>query len=134
MIVFAVLLIIVGVLNWQANSRLEQQIGEIRAAGEPVTLVDLQGEPVPPDENAVTYLQRVDRQVLAINKELETILNNDGPHRDSGKLNEGGARLVRATPRAYASSFRSRQKCSASRSKTQLSRLAFRKPAMLAVA
>jgi hypothetical protein len=32
------------------------------------------------------------------------------------------------------SSFRSRQKCSASRSKTQLSRLAFRKPAMLAVA
>jgi hypothetical protein len=33
-----------------------------------------------------------------------------------------------------SSSFRSRQKCSASRSKTQLSRLAFRKPAMLAVA
>jgi hypothetical protein len=32
------------------------------------------------------------------------------------------------------SSFRSRQKCSVSRSKTQLSRLAFRKPAMLAVA
>jgi predicted dehydrogenase len=44
------------------------------------------------------------------------------------KLDDYGHALLRF------SSFRSRQKCSASRSKTQLSRLAFRKPAMLAVA
>jgi hypothetical protein len=47
---------------------------------------------------------------------------------------EASPESVRRQAKVLGSSFRSRQKCSASRSKTQLSRLAFRKPAMLAVA
>lgn len=91
----------VAILTWRANSRLEQRIAAIRLAGDPVTLTDLAGEPIPPEQNAVTYLRRVEQQVAAIGAELKDVLSVDGPYRDGGKLNAEGAAKVRATLEAY---------------------------------
>ncbi len=98
---FAVLLITVAILNWRANSRLEQRLAAIRSAGDPVALADLANEPVPPDQNAITYLQRVERQTMAIVAELRDVTPNDGPFREGTKLNAEGAAKVRATLKAY---------------------------------
>jgi hypothetical protein len=101
MMAFSVLLITIAVLNWQANSQLDKHLSAIRAADEPITLADLQGESVPPAENAITHLLLVEKEVQAITSDLGTVLN-DGPYRDSGRLNEEGATLVRSAFQTYA--------------------------------
>ncbi|HUG70551.1 MAG TPA: hypothetical protein VMM76_22570 [Pirellulaceae bacterium] len=98
----AVLLSIVAIVSWRANGRLEQRLNAIRTAGDPVTLSELTREPIHSDRNAVTYLQRVERQVLAINNELRDVLDDDGPYREAGKLNAEGATMVRATLESYS--------------------------------
>ncbi|MDA1049238.1 MAG: hypothetical protein O3C40_02000 [Planctomycetota bacterium] len=101
MVVIAVLLSTVAIVSWRASGRLEQRLNAIRTAGDPVTLPELTREPIPADQNAVTYLQRVERQVLAINNELKEVLNDEGPYREAGKLNGEGAAMVRATLESY---------------------------------
>lgn len=96
------LLSTVAIVTWRANGRLEQRLSAIRTAGDPVTLSELTREPIPADQNAATYLQRVERQVLAINNELQEVLNDDGPYREAGKLNGEGAAMVRTTLESYA--------------------------------
>jgi len=102
---FAVLLIVVAVLNWRASRRLERRIIAIRAAGDPVTLADLAGEPVPSEQNAETYLRRVDDDVAAMSKELYVLYSQPDAYyvngQADGKLNEAGAELVRAAFAAY---------------------------------
>ena len=91
------LLSTIAIVSWRANGRLEERLNAIRAEGDPVTLHELARDPIPGDRNAVTYLRRVEQQVLAINHELQETLNDDGPYREGGKLNGAGADLVRAT-------------------------------------
>jgi hypothetical protein len=58
-LVIGLLLVINGILAWIAQHRLDQRIAEIRAAGDPALLPDLVSAPVPPDENAAAYLQKI---------------------------------------------------------------------------
>jgi hypothetical protein len=95
MAVVAVSLIAVALLNWTANRRLADQIASLRSSGEPVSLADLESEPPPPEENARTYLGRVERQVSAIQSALVVVMN-DSQYRETGHLNAAGAQLVRA--------------------------------------
>ena len=99
--VFAVLLSTVAILSWRANGRLEQRLNAIRTAGDPLTLPELTLDPIQPEQNAVTYLQRVERQANAIVNELQEVLDADGPYRKAGKLAEQDAALVRATLESY---------------------------------
>lgn len=69
----AILLIINGLAVWITNSQVESRLAAIRAAGDPVSLIDFQMEEVSPEENAVTYLRRVKSDAEALAKELEPI-------------------------------------------------------------
>ena len=56
---------------WTTDTRLERQLAEIRAAGDPLTLADLAPKPIPPEKNAATYLRRAEADVEAIENEIE---------------------------------------------------------------
>jgi hypothetical protein len=58
---------------WSTDTRLERQLAEIRAAGDPIALADLTPAPVPPEENAATYLRRAEADVEAIDKETANV-------------------------------------------------------------
>ena len=73
----AILLIVNAVLVWTSGAQLEKKIAEIRAAGDPVTLMDLAREPIPPAENAATYLRRAQSDVDAILAELSEVVKSD---------------------------------------------------------
>ena len=65
----AIGLIANAIFFWFTDSRLERQLAEIRAAGDPVTLADLARPPIPPEKNAATYLRRAEADLAAIEKE-----------------------------------------------------------------
>ena len=62
-------LIYFAVSNWRASARLEKTIARLRAAGDPVRLADLGRAPIPPEENAFTFLKRAEADIKAIENE-----------------------------------------------------------------
>lgn len=66
----AIALIYYGVSNWRASSRLEAKLAELRAAGQPVMLADLARPPIPPEDNAFTFLKRAEEGISAVDKEV----------------------------------------------------------------
>jgi hypothetical protein len=67
----AILLVANAVFVSTTDSQLEKQLEAIRASGDPLTLADLAQKPVPPDQNAVTYLRRAEADIKAMNTELD---------------------------------------------------------------
>ena len=65
----AIGLVVNAVFVWTTDARLESQLTEIRAAGDPVTLADLARPPIPPEQNAATYLRQAEAGIEAIEKE-----------------------------------------------------------------
>jgi hypothetical protein len=63
-------LIYYAVTNWRASARLEKTIARLRAAGEPIRLADLGRAPIPPEENAFTFLKRAEADIKAIENEV----------------------------------------------------------------
>ncbi len=57
--VVLLLLVVNVVLAWRAGARLEGRLAALRAAGEPVTLRDLQPEPVPAEQDAALLLSSI---------------------------------------------------------------------------
>jgi hypothetical protein len=57
----------------KTGARLEAQLAELRAAGEPIALKDLAREPIPPEKNAATFLRRARSDLEAIQKELTVL-------------------------------------------------------------
>jgi len=66
----AVGLIYYAISNWRASVRLENTIARLRAAGDPVALADLARPPIPPEENAFTFLKRAEADIKAIDNEV----------------------------------------------------------------
>ena len=62
-----------AVFVWTTDTRLERQMAAIRAAGDPLTLADLARPPIPPEENAATYLRRAEADIAAIEKETRDL-------------------------------------------------------------
>jgi hypothetical protein len=52
------------------DARLERQLAEIKAAGDPLSLADLTHRPIPPEKNAATYLRQAEPEVTAIDNEI----------------------------------------------------------------
>lgn len=69
-----ILLIVVAGWRWWSLAQLEQRLAAIRASGDPVSLADLQRQPVSPQDNAATYLARVSDDAHKLFAELEPIL------------------------------------------------------------
>lgn len=67
----AILLIANAIFVWTTDARLNRQLAEIKAAGDPITLADLARKPIPPETNAATYLRQAQADVRAIQDEME---------------------------------------------------------------
>jgi hypothetical protein len=73
-------LAILLIINWiwiaRTDYLLEQKLTEIRELGQPVTLEELIGPPVPDDQNATTYLLQAEAPLDAISKIVDPISIN----------------------------------------------------------
>jgi hypothetical protein len=76
-----ILLLVNAWFVWTTDARLEAQLAAIRQAGDPVTLADLARKPIPPDQNAATYLRRAEADITAMEKEF-------GPYWEWSNKNE----------------------------------------------
>jgi hypothetical protein len=71
---------------WSTGDRLEKKLAAIRDAGDPVTLPDLARPESPPEKNAAVRLRRAGKDLEAMVKEMNAILNGDDYQ--AGKLTE----------------------------------------------
>ena len=90
----AIGLIVNAYLVWTSGAKLEKRLTEIEDAGDPVRLIDLKADPVPPEENGAALLRRINDDLKAIEKEFAEIYNSDN-------LTERQLKTVRATLDAY---------------------------------
>ncbi|HET6883035.1 MAG TPA: hypothetical protein VFI31_22900 [Pirellulales bacterium] len=104
-VLLSLALIVFAFLNWRAGVCLEQQLRPLREAGEPITIADLAPPPVPPERNALTYLRRAEKTVLAMNQELSPLRDKPEDYYERGRLNERGVDLVEATLNSYPDVF-----------------------------
>lgn len=95
----AILLIANAIWVWRSGAKLRAEIESIRAAGDPVTLPELAGQPVAPEKNADTYLSRAEKDLEAIGRELNEVYSSDSFH--EGRLSEEQLALVEKTLAAY---------------------------------
>jgi hypothetical protein len=95
----AILLIINAVLVWRSDKQLESRLAAIGAAGHPISIDDMAGEPLAPDENAATYLERARADVEAMEKELLPLYESD-TYRE-GTLTDQEQQAIRAALDAY---------------------------------
>ncbi len=66
-------LVWLAVANAPANAQIEEQVAQVRAAGNPVTIADLAANPPALEANAATYLQRASEGTEAINREIHAV-------------------------------------------------------------
>ncbi len=84
----AIALVVNGVLNAWASSRLERRVAALHKAGQPVSLVDLARPELRPKDNAATHLRQAQLDVNAIQKEVSAALDA-APKADQDRFDEG---------------------------------------------
>ncbi len=101
----ALLVIYAAVADYRASARLERKIAELHAAGEPTELVDLAREPIRPENNAATYFDRAESDILAVNKEVwatyEAASEGDQKAFDALRLTPALQNSIRSALEAY---------------------------------
>ncbi|HBO43137.1 MAG TPA: hypothetical protein DD670_04220 [Planctomycetaceae bacterium] len=73
-------------------------MAKIRAAGDPVSLADLEPEPIPPEQNAATYLRRARDDLRAIEQEIVKAERADS---DSDRQSPAVLEAMRSALAAY---------------------------------
>ena len=73
MVLAIVLLVGFSIWNWRVGVEIEQQMSRIRSEGYPATLAELASPPIPPEENALTFINRALADAIKIENELTTI-------------------------------------------------------------
>jgi hypothetical protein len=68
-ILIALALIANGFMVWLTDHRLQTRIAAIRAAGNPASIADLAPKPIPDDQNAAVYLERLKPQLGSFSKD-----------------------------------------------------------------
>ncbi len=104
--VLGIVLIVTAVCTVVAEVRLERRIAALRAAGEPMSLADLAGEPISPELNAATYLCRAKSICAAIYSEVNSAEETaPEPERkafdDEGIIGPAGLKSLRAALVAF---------------------------------
>jgi hypothetical protein len=95
----AILLIVNAVFVWTTGARLEKRLAALREAGDPITLADLAREPIPPEKNAATYLQRAESDVAAIERQMAPI--NEAMQKDYSEEERESGLLRPAEQKKY---------------------------------
>jgi hypothetical protein len=94
-----------AVANARASARLEQKLAELRATGEPLSLADLARKPIPPEDNAATYLRRAKNDVQAIQLEVtaadEACSAAEQKAFEEGHLSPAMVKAIRAAFESY---------------------------------
>lgn len=78
----AALLIANAVFVWRSSVALESRLQAIRDAGDPVAFSDLARKPIPPEDNAATFLRRAEKDLGAIDKDLAAFYASDAYKND----------------------------------------------------
>ncbi|REK12349.1 MAG: hypothetical protein DWQ37_12355 [Planctomycetota bacterium] len=73
--IVGVSLIWLAMADAAADTKLEQAIAKLKEQGQPTSLADLARKPVPPDENAATYLRRAAAELAAIETIVEAAID-----------------------------------------------------------
>jgi hypothetical protein len=94
----AILLICAACYSWILGSRLEKRLAAIKAAGDPICLADLARKPMPPEQNAATYLRRAKDDLAAIGQ-IDDLSDNEGNYKpeDMKKIED----ILKAYPNLY---------------------------------
>ena len=74
---FAALAIVGAFINWRSNAKFEAAISAIRDVGAPVSLLALEPEFVPAEDNAATYLMPVTADANKLINDIYPIANAD---------------------------------------------------------
>ena len=74
----AILLMIGAVTSWRSHNQLEAWIKTTRAAGDPVSLADLERKDVDPDQNAATYLALITDDAKKLYTEIHPYADPEG--------------------------------------------------------
>jgi hypothetical protein len=88
--VVALLALADGFMVWRTESRLAAKIAEIRAAGDPASIADLEPTPIPADQNAAAIIQRLGPRLDEFAKDHVRFLDRTplgtsyAQHRDRG--------------------------------------------------
>ncbi len=110
---FVVLLVVTvlffaGKIIW-ANVKVAQTIASLRAAGEPVGLADLTPKPIPPEDDAATYLRRAASENEAIRKDVHVIYDGlpeaEQEEFDAGQPSPAMVAAIRAALAAHPDSL-----------------------------
>ena len=81
-VLIAVLLIANAVFVWRSSVALERRLQAIRDAGDPVSMSDLARRPMPPEDNAATFLRRAEKDLHAIDKDLAAFYESEAYKND----------------------------------------------------
>lgn len=102
--VLAVLYLIgnAGLISY-TGARLEERLKKVRDAGDPVSLKDLAGPPIPAERNAAVYLRRARADLTAISKDLAPLRNK--LNIADGKFSEEDVKELAAAFKAYPKLF-----------------------------
>ncbi|HLA83178.1 MAG TPA: hypothetical protein VJL29_00160 [Thermoguttaceae bacterium] len=95
----AILLIVNAYFVWTTGARLERELAKIRAAGDPTSLADLQPDPIPPEQNAATYLRRAKDDLKAIDHEIYTAAKAAGNDWDCPAVHKATLAAIAAYPK-----------------------------------
>ena len=68
-ILVAVALIANGIMAWRTERQLQARFAAIRAAGDPASILELEPEPIPDEENAAVVLERLGPRLDAFSKD-----------------------------------------------------------------
>ena len=69
--------IINAILVWRSSTALKKRLQAIQAAGQPLTLDGLRGDPISPQENASVYYRAAQKDIRAIERDLEELYKTD---------------------------------------------------------
>lgn len=70
-------LICLGVVNAQATAAIQKKVDELRAAGEPMSIAELEREPPAPEVNAVTFLAQAKEACSEIQNSVNEVEESD---------------------------------------------------------
>ena len=98
-----ILLTVIAVWVWISSARLQRQLAAVRAAGDPVSLADLAGKPIPPEENAATYLGQAWNDVNVACNELNDVFRSKTYR--AGRPTEAELEVIRSSLNSHPDIF-----------------------------
>ncbi|MGA2797164.1 MAG: hypothetical protein ABSE63_06290 [Thermoguttaceae bacterium] len=97
--VITILLIFSVLYHLIFGTPLDRKIAALRKSGEPICLADLARKSIPPDQNGLSYLLRVKKDLDTIDKELFPLSDNEGNYKpENMKIIE---EIFQAYPNVY---------------------------------